>query len=70
MFSHDVGAPINPTLMEVSGYVDHNVSMDPQFGWRLEIVNPDDTNMWRAIESQVRLIHVNTSAAIRVCILD
>jgi len=64
--SHDVGAPVNPTLMEVSGYVDHNVSMDAQYGWKLQIVNPDESELWRAIGSQVRFVHVNTSAAIKV----
>ncbi|XP_057317466.1 protein O-mannosyl-transferase 1-like [Hydractinia symbiolongicarpus] len=64
--SHDVAAPLNPQLMEVSGYVDHNVSMDGQFGWRLEIVNPDPSGLWKAIESQIRLVHVNTSASLRV----
>ena len=56
--------------MEVSGYVDHNVSMDAQFGWRLEIVNPDGSNVWKAIESQIRLVHVNTSAAIKVLLMN
>ena len=57
---------MNPTLMELSGYVNHNVSMDPQYGWRLEITNPDESDLWKAIGSQVRFIHVNTSAAIKV----
>lgn len=64
--SHDVAAPLNPQLMEVSGYIDHNVSMDAQLGWRIEIINADATNLWKAIDSQVRLIHVNQSAAIKV----
>lgn len=52
--------------MEVSGYIDHNVSMDSQLGWRLEIINPDESNLWKAIDSQIRLIHVNTSASMKV----
>lgn len=70
--SHDVGAPLNPTYMEVAGYVNHNVSMDPQYGWKLDIINPDESGHWKAIGSQVRFIHVNTSAAIKVpaCFVD
>ena len=52
--------------MEVSGYVDHNVSMDAQFGWKVDILNPDGSNIWKAIQSQVRLVHVNTSASMKV----
>ena len=66
-FSHDVAAPLNPQLMEVSGYIDHNVSMDSQFGFRLEILNPDNSGTWKAVHSQIRLVHVNTSASIKVC---
>lgn len=40
--------------------------MDPQYGWRLEITNPDESDLWKAIGSQVRFIHVNTSASIKV----
>ena len=57
---------MNPDNMEVSGYIDHNVSMAPQLGWRLEILNPDPSNIWRVIESQIRLVHVNTSASLKV----
>jgi len=35
-----------------------------------DIVNPDGSNMWKTIHSQVRLIHVNTSQAVKVCILE
>lgn len=64
--SHDVAAPLNPYNMEVSGYIDHNVSMAPQLGWKLEILNPDKTGFWKVIESQIRLIHVNTSTSMMV----
>lgn len=64
--SHDVAAPLNPYNMEISGYVDHNVSMPPQLGWRVEITNPDSTGIWKVIESHVRLVHVNTSTSMRV----
>ena len=52
--------------MEVTGYIDHNVSMQAQLGWKVEILNPDPTNEWKVIESQVRLVHVNTSASMKV----
>ena len=61
-----MAAPLTPSLMEVAGYIDHNVSMDAQFGWRVEIINPDSSDKWKAIESQIRLVHVNKSASIRV----
>lgn len=32
-----------------------------------EIINPDNSNVWKTIHSQVRLIHVNTSQAVKVC---
>eukprot|EP00795_Rhopilema_esculentum_P010235 gene10235-18921_t len=64
--SHDVAAPLNPYNMEVSGYIDHNVSMSAQLGWRVEILNPDPSNVWKVIESQVRFIHINTSTSIKV----
>ena len=31
-----------------------------------EIINPDSSNVWKTIHSQVRLIHVNTSQAVKV----
>ncbi|XP_047134650.1 protein O-mannosyl-transferase 1 isoform X1 [Hydra vulgaris] len=64
--SHDVAAPLNPQFMEVSGYIDHNVSMDAQLGFRLQILNADSSNIWKAIESKVRFVHVNTTASLRV----
>ena len=33
---------------------------------RQEIINPDGSNVWKTIHSQVRLIHVNTSQAVKV----
>eukprot|EP00794_Sanderia_malayensis_P015859 gene15859-17457_t len=64
--SHDVASPLNAYNMEVSGYIDHNVSMSAQLGWKLQILNPDPSNIWRVIESQIRLVHVNTSASMQV----
>ena len=36
--------------------------------YQQEIINPDSSNVWKTIHSQVRLIHVNTSQAVKVCI--
>lgn len=64
--SHDVASAMSPHNQEVSCYVDHNVSMSAQNLWRVELLNPEKTNnMWRAVESQFRLIHVNTSTALK-----
>nr|CAG4638251.1 EOG090X015P [Cyclestheria hislopi] len=63
--THNVAAPASPTKQEVSCYIDHNVSMPAQDIWRLEITNRDDVgDIWHAIESNVRFIHLNTSAAV------
>jgi len=64
--SHDVAAPMNAFNMEVSGYIDHNISMHAQLDWKLEILNPDSSNVWKVIESQIRLTHVNTSTSMMV----
>lgn len=40
---------------QVAAYIDYNVSMPAQTTWRLELLNPDQTDgFWHAIESQVR----------------
>ncbi|CAH3042872.1 unnamed protein product [Porites lobata] len=64
--SHDVAAPLNPSNQEVSCYIDYNISMPAQNLWKLEIINPDGSNVWKTIHSQVRLIHVNTSQAVKI----
>nr|KAG5706616.1 hypothetical protein BaRGS_005686 [Batillaria attramentaria] len=65
--SHDVAAPVTPQNQEVSCYVDYNVSMPAQNLWRVDIVNrQSDHDTWQTIQSQVRLIHVNTSTALRI----
>ncbi|XP_043262567.1 protein O-mannosyltransferase 1 [Colletes gigas] len=64
--SHDVAAPMTPQSQEVSCYIDYNVSMSVQNLWRVEITNKDNVgNVWYAIQSQVRLIHVNTDYALK-----
>lgn len=64
--SHDVAAPVSPASQEVSCYIDYNVSMPGQLLWRVEIVNKEEEGeMWHAIKSQVRLVHVTTNAALR-----
>uniref|UniRef100_A0A0B7AJ65 dolichyl-phosphate-mannose--protein mannosyltransferase n=1 Tax=Arion vulgaris TaxID=1028688 RepID=A0A0B7AJ65_9EUPU len=64
--THDVAAPMTPSNQEVSCYVNYNVSMPAQNLWRVDIVNreSDDEN-WQTIKSQIRLIHVNTSTALK-----
>ncbi|XP_001603023.1 protein O-mannosyltransferase 1 [Nasonia vitripennis] len=64
--SHDVAAPMTPQSQEVSCYIDYNVSMPAQNLWRLEIANRDQVgNVWHAIQSQVRLVHVNSEYALK-----
>ncbi|CAD6239502.1 GSCOCG00008720001-RA-CDS [Cotesia congregata] len=64
--SHDVAAAMTPQSQEVSCYIDYNVSMPAQNLWRIEIINREQTNdIWYAIQSQVRLIHVGTEYALK-----
>ncbi|KAK2587208.1 hypothetical protein KPH14_002951 [Odynerus spinipes] len=64
--SHDVAAPMTPQSQEVSCYIDYNVSMPAQNLWRIEITNKDQSgDTWHAIQSQIRLIHVNTEYALK-----
>ena len=64
--SHDVAAPVSPHCQEVSCYIDYNISMAAQNLWRVDIVNRESAGeVWHTINSQVRLVHVNTSAALR-----
>ncbi|XP_063000987.1 protein O-mannosyl-transferase 1 isoform X3 [Elgaria multicarinata webbii] len=65
--THDVAAPLSPHSQEVSCYIDYNISMPAQNLWRVEIVNRDsDTDVWKTILSEVRLVHVNTSAVLKL----
>lgn len=64
--SHDVAAPMTPQSQEVSCYIDYNISMAAQHLWRVEITNKDNTGgVWHTIQSQVRLVHVNTDYALK-----
>jgi dolichyl-phosphate-mannose-protein mannosyltransferase len=64
--SHDVAAPMSPNNQEVSCYIDYNISMAAENLWTVDIVNRESAgDVWHTINSQVRLIHVNTSAALR-----
>ncbi|KAI8779277.1 protein O-mannosyl-transferase 1 [Biomphalaria glabrata] len=64
--THDVAAPLSPNNQEVSCYVNYNVSMPAQNLWRVDIVNREsDDETWQTIKSQIRLIHVNTSTAVK-----
>ncbi|XP_054513812.1 protein O-mannosyl-transferase 1 isoform X7 [Pan troglodytes] len=65
--THDVAAPLSPHSQEVSCYIDYNISMPAQNLWRLEIVNRgSDTDVWKSILSEVRFVHVNTSAVLKL----
>lgn len=65
--SHNVAAPLSIDHQEVSGYIDYNVSMPPHTEWRVDIVNRlTDDDVWRALFSEVRLIHVHSSQALSI----
>ncbi|KAI5088229.1 protein O-mannosyl-transferase 1, partial [Silurus meridionalis] len=65
--THDVAAPLSPHSQEVSGYIDFNVSMPAQNLWRVDITNREsDRDVWKTILSEVQLIHVNTSAVLKL----
>ncbi|KAM9391358.1 protein O-mannosyl-transferase 1 isoform 2-T2 [Pholidichthys leucotaenia] len=65
--SHDVAAPMSPHAQEVSGYIDFNVSMPAQNLWRVDISNRGaESEVWKTILSEVRLVHVNTSAVLKL----
>uniref|UniRef100_A0A672MT87 Protein O-mannosyl-transferase 1 n=1 Tax=Sinocyclocheilus grahami TaxID=75366 RepID=A0A672MT87_SINGR len=65
--THDVAAPMSPHSQEVSGYIDFNVSMPAQNLWRVDIVNREsDREIWKTILSEVHLVHVNTSAVLKL----
>ncbi|KAF4789178.1 Protein O-mannosyl-transferase 1 [Turdus rufiventris] len=64
--THDVAAPLSPHSQEVSCYIDYNISMPAQNLWRVEIVNREsDSDVWKTILSEVRFVHVNTSAVLK-----
>ncbi|KAM5299666.1 protein O-mannosyl-transferase 1 isoform 5-T5 [Ctenodactylus gundi] len=64
--THDVAAPLSPHAQEISCYVDYNISMPAQNLWRLDIVNREsDRDSWKTILSEVRFVHVNTSAVLK-----
>ncbi|KAJ8415464.1 hypothetical protein AAFF_G00424440 [Aldrovandia affinis] len=65
--THDVAAPMSPHSQEVSGYIDFNVSMPAQNLWKVEIVNREtQREVWKTILSEVQLVHVNTSAVLKL----
>ncbi|XP_068012071.1 protein O-mannosyl-transferase 1 isoform X2 [Melanerpes formicivorus] len=65
--THDVAAPLSPHSQEVSCYIDYNISMPAQNLWRVEIVNREsDSEVWKTILSQVRFVHLNTSAVLKL----
>jgi len=64
--AHDVAAAMSPHNQEVAAYIDYNVSMPAQSAWRVEILNSDHTDgYWHAVESQIRLVHLNSSQALK-----
>ncbi|XP_014016291.1 protein O-mannosyl-transferase 1 isoform X1 [Salmo salar] len=65
--THDVAAPMSPHAQEVSGYIDFNVSMPAQNLWKVDIANREaEQDVWKTILSEVRLIHINTSAVLKL----
>ncbi|XP_073412052.1 protein O-mannosyl-transferase 1 isoform X3 [Dendrobates tinctorius] len=65
--THDVTAPFSPYAQEISGYIDYNISMPAQTLWKVEIQNREsDGDTWKTIVSEVKLVHVNTSAALKL----
>ncbi|XP_076854170.1 protein O-mannosyl-transferase 1 isoform X2 [Brachyhypopomus gauderio] len=65
--THDVAAPTSPHAQEVSGYIDFNVSMPAQNLWRVDIRNREsDRDVWKTIMSEIQLVHVNTSAVLKL----
>ncbi|XP_042193224.1 protein O-mannosyl-transferase 1 isoform X1 [Callorhinchus milii] len=65
--THDVAAPMSPQSQEVSCYVDYNISMPAQNLWRVEIVNRESQSEgWKTILSEVKFVHVNTSAVLKL----
>lgn len=64
--SHDVASSMSPYSQEVSCYVDHNISMHAQNVWQVRLKNPQDTNNhWHTIDSEVQLVHLNSSLALK-----
>lgn len=64
--SHDVASSVTPQSQEVSCYIDYNISMPAQNLWKVDILNKaSEGNDWHTIKSHVRLIHVQTEAALR-----
>ncbi|XP_075690801.1 protein O-mannosyl-transferase 1 [Rhinoderma darwinii] len=65
--THDVAAPFSPYAQEISCYIDYNISMPAQTLWKVEIINREsDGDAWKTILSEVKLVHVNTSAALKL----
>ena len=64
--THDVAAPVSPNNQEVSCYIDYNISMPAENMWKVDIINRDTAgDVWHTINSQIRLIHVNTTQALK-----
>ncbi|ELU05738.1 hypothetical protein CAPTEDRAFT_156082 [Capitella teleta] len=65
--SHDVAAPVSPQHQEVTCYIDYNISQPTQNLWKVDIANRNvEGDDWKTIKSQVRLIHLNTTQALKV----
>ncbi|XP_043646887.1 protein O-mannosyltransferase 1 [Drosophila teissieri] len=64
--SHDVAAAMTPQCQEVSCYIDYEIKMAGELLWRVEILNRDsEGDIWHAIKSEVRLVHVSTEASLK-----
>lgn len=61
-----MAAPMSPQCQEVSCYIDYNVSMSAQNLWKVVILNREQNgDVWHTIQSQVRLIHVDSNQALK-----
>lgn len=57
---------MSPQSQEVSCYIDYNISMAAQILWKVDIINrASEGDIWHTIKSHVRLVHVDTGAALR-----
>ena len=61
-----VAAVVSPHSQEVFCFIDYNISMPALDLWTVNIINRDTAGeVQHTIKSQVRLIHVNTTAALK-----
>ena len=62
--SHTVAAPVSKDLLEVTGYINHNVGMEPELIW--EVILPPPAEVWMRDLVGVQLRHVNSGRMLTV----